>query len=553
MGYPPPPTRYGATAPAAQMAGRPAVSIRPPAAPGPVIQGFFAGGGPARAIGPQRTSSAYPVPSGFRLPAAPGQKLPDAFRRGMEQAFKTDFSAVRVHLGTEAGAIGALAFTAGDRIVMAPGQYAPDTLRGQQLLAHELAHVVQQRAGRVRNPLGAGLAIVHDPQLETEADRLGAQAVLRQGAAAPPRSPAMPRPSRPAGAPTVQAYFVMGYYSLWRQAPAWYEPCWYPHAVVGNTTLPAQEKRGGRGTGEDQYLRAGDGTRAHVTPVAVTGASLRVSDDYEMAIEDSDLKLRQPKTFFATNAVLNASARALQGAGSPITLHRTGQQITIVGWTCRRTLYEVSPQFNGGNPNQLPQNCNEMARRVGNLDIDEASAPMVPIDAMRNVLGKRAGAAVTSRDLMAYSRIAGTRAMRGTGVNAYAAPNVGEAFMIGSVTNSLEIYDQLMERMRGLDTEEERAPFMRQLQALDQRDRWRDYGDNVDRRLKWPYHFAGVVAQSGNDRITLENYARGDDRRGAPDPRWFFQMYGGKSGQTFHEANKGDDYVNPITTRYTAR
>ena len=61
-------------------------------------------------------------------------------------------------------------------LYFAPGQYNPQTSQGQQLLGHELTHVVQQRAGRVRNPLGSGVAVVQDPALEAEAERMGQRA-----------------------------------------------------------------------------------------------------------------------------------------------------------------------------------------------------------------------------------------------------------------------------------------------------------------------------------------------------------------------------------------
>jgi len=64
-----------------------------------------------------------------------------------------------------------LAFTHGSNIHFAPGQYDPSSARGQQILGHELAHVVQQRTGRVRNPFGTGLAVVQDPALEAEAEQ----------------------------------------------------------------------------------------------------------------------------------------------------------------------------------------------------------------------------------------------------------------------------------------------------------------------------------------------------------------------------------------------
>jgi hypothetical protein len=57
---------------------------------------------------------------------------------------------VRVHPDSEAAdtakAVNARAFTVGRNIVFAPGQFAPDTSGGRRLMAHELAHVVQQQA-----------------------------------------------------------------------------------------------------------------------------------------------------------------------------------------------------------------------------------------------------------------------------------------------------------------------------------------------------------------------------------------------------------------------
>jgi hypothetical protein len=66
----------------------------------------------------------------------------------MESRFGHDFSQVRVHTDERAArsaeAINASAYTAGNRIVFAHGQYSPDTQRGRHLLAHELTHVLQQ-------------------------------------------------------------------------------------------------------------------------------------------------------------------------------------------------------------------------------------------------------------------------------------------------------------------------------------------------------------------------------------------------------------------------
>jgi len=81
-----------------------------------------------------------------------GSPLPPPVRHQMETSFGADFSAVRVHQGPQANMIGALAYTRGENIHFAPGQFDPHSSAGQELLGHELAHVVQQRAG------GVGLA-----------------------------------------------------------------------------------------------------------------------------------------------------------------------------------------------------------------------------------------------------------------------------------------------------------------------------------------------------------------------------------------------------------
>jgi hypothetical protein len=119
-------------------------------------------------------------PAMTRFAQRPGQPLPAQVRQKMESFFKTSFADVRVHVGTEAPSLGAIAFTQGQNIHFAPGQYNPSTPQGQKILGHELAHVVQQRAGRVRNPFGSGVAVVQDPMLEVEAERLGMRASTHQ-------------------------------------------------------------------------------------------------------------------------------------------------------------------------------------------------------------------------------------------------------------------------------------------------------------------------------------------------------------------------------------
>jgi len=102
-----------------------------------------------------------------------GRPLSAPVRRPLEEFFQADLSTVRIHEGPAANAIGAAAFTLGENIYFAPGRFAPQTQAGLQLLGHELSHVVQQRQGLVVNPFSAGIAVVQDPTLEAEAERMG--------------------------------------------------------------------------------------------------------------------------------------------------------------------------------------------------------------------------------------------------------------------------------------------------------------------------------------------------------------------------------------------
>ena len=101
-----------------------------------------------------------------RALASPGRPLELALRRDMEQRFGHDFSRVRVHADREAAdgarAVRARAYTIGHDIVFGSGEYAPATVEGKRLLAHELTHVVQQTGGRAapatvqRQPVAGG-------------------------------------------------------------------------------------------------------------------------------------------------------------------------------------------------------------------------------------------------------------------------------------------------------------------------------------------------------------------------------------------------------------
>ena len=115
----------------------------------------------------------------------PGAPLDPASRRYFEPRFAHDFGSVRIHNGphaaSAAASIQACAFTLGRDVVFAAGAYAPSSDNGRRLLAHELAHVVQQSSpNRGRSPI-AGLGL-----------RTGTPAIVCRAGPAPTPAPTLP-------------------------------------------------------------------------------------------------------------------------------------------------------------------------------------------------------------------------------------------------------------------------------------------------------------------------------------------------------------------------
>lgn len=114
------------------------------------------------------------------------------------------------------------------------------------------------------------------------------------------------------------------------------------------------------------------------------------------------------------------------------------------------------------------------------------------------------------------------------GVNDYASPDVGEAYMITSA--GPVVGGQI-----------------------------HDVRKDTDMVASFPYHWGGVIAKSGSDTVTLENYARKDEDgtkpdTGAEDGRAYFQMYGAPShleagSESFHEV-WSRFFANPVTAAF---
>ncbi|MBD2497088.1 DUF4157 domain-containing protein [Nostoc sp. FACHB-280] len=105
----------------------------------PIMQRLSVGGGMAA------TSD---LETSIQQARGSGQPLTESIREPMETAFGADFSGVKIHTDAQSDqlnqSIQAKAFTTGQDVFFRQGEYQPETRGGQELLAHELTHVVQQ-------------------------------------------------------------------------------------------------------------------------------------------------------------------------------------------------------------------------------------------------------------------------------------------------------------------------------------------------------------------------------------------------------------------------
>ena len=115
--------------------------------------------------------------------AGPGAPLPPMAVEVARAGFGTDLSGIRVHTGTGADraatGLHARAFTTGSHIAFRAGAFAPGTATGDRLLAHELAHVLQQHDGVARAPIDTGRSDPLEQAADVTAGRLLALAGSR--------------------------------------------------------------------------------------------------------------------------------------------------------------------------------------------------------------------------------------------------------------------------------------------------------------------------------------------------------------------------------------
>ncbi|MFI0407412.1 hypothetical protein [Actinomadura sp. 3N508] len=244
---------------------------------------------------------------------------------------------------------------------------------------------------------------------------------------------------------------------------------------------------------------------------------LTVSDNADLAVEGG----AQPKHFFATEEKIKESVELLKGR---VKLVKTKRYLRIESEGRERRLFEVVPQTTlleneqRGVEARTPQLCNEMAEYVtGSRNIHSASTKYWYI----------AGSVVDElrpgRDYA--SRI--KRALEG---------NDRDAFDQLGYTISRNFQDLMAQHSGLMEEMLQQLGFNQYASApgIGYSMTTMGYGDEAQeaaeraRRTHFDYHYGAVVARSGSDFITMENYARDKNvpTQSSGDPLWYFRMYG---------------------------
>ncbi|MGW1131220.1 eCIS core domain-containing protein [Streptomyces griseoluteus] len=477
----------------------------------------------------QRRSSVHDVLRSAGRPLEPG------VRAEMEGRFGgADFGDVRVHKDPaaqrSAAEIGARAYTSGRHIVI--GENGAD----KHTLAHELTHVVQQRSGPVAGTdTGQGLRL-SDPsdRFEREAEANAHRVMSGGGHSHTP--PAGPAPE--GGRAPVQRYVEISpgddnYPSKHRRSSIGSNKS----AESDDHFFPSQQEASGSYFSDAQTRTAN---------ISFNGsAPLRLSDSFDLAIEQGP---GESKVFFATEAHIRAANEALAGR---VRLRQGSRFLKVTGESGELRLYQVKPVVETkrtgaagalgmtkkatGLSVLTPQRCNEMAEFVtGKKGLSSQG-----IGAWENFLAR----VLDLVDGSGSTHLDGVKEAFQKGVagdkDAYLSysQSMSRTFQDLKAANSPELDAAL--RTLGLNEFLPPPPPGSALVTV-------GYGDAAqeesrDRDNTFEYHFGATVATSGNDYVTMENYARRDPGVGnatasSGDPLFYFKMYGTRpdTGDTWH-------------------
>ncbi len=296
----------------------------------------------AQAAAPGRNSAEAP-PIVHDVLRAPGQPLDSGTRAFMEPRFGHDFRHVRVHADARAAEsarmVNARAYAVGHNVVFGAGQYQPESSSGRRLMAHELAHTIQQAGAVQRTPeqLQTG-----DPQSQSEHEAdTAADAVLRGNTVAisghtAPQVARQPAPACPGGVKTVSVDLVSLRGST-RDAPAdlafangVFAPCCIQFTMGNGGTVSAADSDSWLGGDTDlQTGTCGSATteelNAYNGATAKMKLSSRIRAFYAATISSSSRADSYPPYCATGNAApLNGMASVSNSAASRSLAHEIG-------------------------------------------------------------------------------------------------------------------------------------------------------------------------------------------------------------------------------------
>ena len=267
---------------------------------------------------PRMVAQRRQIQSVFGSAAQLRAALPGQLKSGIESLSGMSMDGVKVHYNSPQPAqLDALAFTRGSDIHIAPQQ--------ERHLPHEAWHVVQQAQGRVRPTLQTegGVPVNDDPDLEREADTIGAQ--LMSAGRREPAADDLPPADTNTGASPPHApvnQFARGSSTVQRRIHEWVQDTWQPGEAYkeGKAQFPSEAK------GENRYFNDVTGKLAKSPADAAAG----LTDLYITKGSLKDLKL--PST---TAGQLVDGSSSLQGVDLELSTsfkakHETGKE-EIVG------------------------------------------------------------------------------------------------------------------------------------------------------------------------------------------------------------------------------
>ena len=449
------------------------------------------------------------------MATTPARPLPRTLRAELEEAFGADLGDVRVHESAQGAP---LAFTRGEDVHFASGAFDP---ADREVIAHEVAHVLQQRFGRVLHG--------SEPSLEAEAAAVG-------------RAFAAGRPVRIPGGFGGRPTPATQYYGTGTAAVLGVAVVNGAHhgPPAAQDSFISQVK-----AGTPSFLNGAAIRLASADPATVT---LRLSAGGNMAIEHMNTSARQPKVFYATQAVVddaNDRLALLDSHFRLVTDPPGPAQRRITNGAA--TLLRVSPRnvANGtaGLAMSAEQSCNALfdafvgttgphgPQPVFAHPLNPVAHQMIEFHIARELLAPPKPPylpdgtdPVKLADGMRTIAIAfGTAARAASpgfvadlhtyGLNQYAAPEVGEGFVTCSLLATPPGSSMALGALPQIHDDHYQVAAFGGPQV-------------VAHARSWTSHYGGVVARDGADVVTLENYARNvEDALATNDQRHYFQMY----------------------------